>query len=163
MGDLRASLAQAAVDAGLSAERFRPVGHTRWQPLLEDILDRFTESGRRDQHRLWLWNDLKEEAVVWVLRDAVEALDVLPTILPPRQPAWFVGEASGGSKELGSFWVFESDTEAIVAVLAEHSLFEYYVVDHKLRWLVAENHHDALMAVGEPVGSALRVLRDARR
>lgn len=161
LGDMRASLARAARDAGVAVERFRPVGHTRWQPLLGDILDQFTVSGGADQDRLWLWDDLKEQPVVLRLRSAVEALEVLAAVLPARQPVWFVAEAATGTKGVGSFWVYEADTDGVVEVLAEHSLFEYYVVDRKLRWLVAENHHGALMAVGEPVASALRELRDA--
>lgn len=60
-----------------------------------------------------------------------------------------------------TFWgdppeVFASTPAAIAAVFAECHLFEFFVVPKDLSWLVGENHHDYLIAVGEHVASRLR-------
>lgn len=60
-----------------------------------------------------------------------------------------------------TFWgdppeVFSSTPAAIAAVFAECHLFEFFVVPKDLSWLVGENHHDYLIAVGQPVASRLR-------
>lgn len=46
-------------------------------------------------------------------------------------------------------------------VLGEHHLFEYFIVGWHLEWMVGENHHDVLFAVGEPLASKLFAVRDA--
>ena len=87
-----------------------------------------------------------QEPSTFLLEDSVDALEVLRSVLPTNVPVWFVAEDFGRTKERGG----------------EHHLFEYYIVGRKLGWMVAENHHDVLMAVGEPVASRLDALRPAR-
>ncbi|MFT5461076.1 MAG: hypothetical protein ACI9K2_007598 [Myxococcota bacterium] len=160
--DMRDSLVAAALEAGVPVERFHPVRHPRWQAVLGDILDRFTRSGRKDQQRLWLWNDLKDAPATLLLQAPDETLELSRSVLPPNESVWLVAEDSARTKQRGSFWVFATDTEAVTRVLGEHHPFEYTIVGRTLGWMVAENHHDALMAVGEPVASRLDALRRAR-
>jgi hypothetical protein len=47
---------------------------------------------------------------------------------------------------------------AIVRILGDCSFMEYCIVPATLEWLLCENHHGALIAVGEPVASRLRAL-----
>lgn len=162
MTPIRDSLGRAAAAAGVPTERFAAVRHPRWEPLLGDILDRFTRAGRKNPSGAWLWADLKEEPTVFVPREDQEPLRVLRSVLPLEQPVWFVAEDFGRTKRRGSYWVFDTDTEAVGSVLSEHHLFEYYVVGRALDWMVAENHHHAFMAVGEPVASRLEALRKGR-
>ncbi len=142
--------------------RFRPVGHTRWHGLLADIQRRFTRHPYPESGQPWLWDDLKESPSALVLGEPAESLRVLPLVLPERTPAWFLAEDFPSNKGHGAFWLFETDTDALVRVLGEHALFEYAVVGRHLEWLVAENHHNAMFAVGEPVASRLNAARAAR-
>jgi hypothetical protein len=47
---------------------------------------------------------------------------------------------------------------AITNVIAECPSFEYCITPRGLEWLICENHHGVLMALGEPVESRLRAL-----
>jgi hypothetical protein len=47
---------------------------------------------------------------------------------------------------------------AVVGVLGQCPAFEYVIAPLGLEWLVGENHHGVLYAVGEPVASCLRGL-----
>ena len=38
---------------------------------------------------------------------------------------------------------------------------EYYIVDKSLNWIIMENHHDILIAVGEPAETNLSKLKSA--
>ncbi len=153
--DPRTRLLASAAAAGVPPDRFSPVRHPRWQGLVADILDRFTVAGSRDG-RAWLWADLCPEPVVGVtLPDSRASLAVLPQLLPPGERVWFLAEDAAPRKQGAPFWVFDADTEAIPRVLAGHHLFEYYVVDRHLEWIVGENHHSWLFAIGEPVLSRL--------
>lgn len=156
VSDPRTSLMEAASAAGIPPERFQPVGQARWRALLAEILGRFTR--HRDQHP-WLWDDLKEVPSTLALGEPAESLRALPLVLPERTPAWFLAEDFSGGKRHSAFWLFDTDTDALVHVLGEHHLFEYAVVGRHLEWLVAENHHNTLFAVGEPVVSRLEVVR----
>jgi hypothetical protein len=89
------------------------------------------------------------------LGSARESLTVLPAILPHRTPIWFIVEDFAGGKVESAWWVFETDTTSLVEVLGQHHLFEYAIVASDLAWMVAESHHDALVAVGAPVQAAL--------
>ena len=46
-------------------------------------------------------------------------------------------------------------------MLAECYAFEYYLVPTDLAWLVCENNHGVLLAVGEPVRTRLASLSHA--
>jgi hypothetical protein len=163
MADVRASLAPAAAAAGLEPVRFRPVERSRWRGLLGDILDRFTRGGRAGPPRTWLWSDLKVAEVPHLrLVEPSESLRVLPLVISGAPRVWFIAEDFSGQKRHGAFWLFETDAEAVVCVLGEHHLFEYYVVDSHLEWMVGENHHNLLFAVGEPAASRLLAVGAAR-
>jgi hypothetical protein len=102
---------------------------------------------------------VKGEVSSHAFSTAADSLEALPLILPAFSPVWLLAEDFGHRrKALGSFWLFETDTEAAVHVLGEHHLFEYYVVQRHLAWMVAENHHNVLIAVGEPVAARLESL-----
>lgn len=147
---------EAASAADIPPERFQPVGQARWRGLLADILDRFTK--HRDRHP-WIWDDLKVAPSTLALGAPAESLRVLPLVLPERTPVWLLAEDYSGGKRAGAFWLFDTDTDAVVPVLGEHPLFEYAVVGRHLEWLVGENHHNVIFAVGEPVASRLEAAR----
>src|SRR5262249_9104135 len=60
------------------------------------------------------------------------------------EKVWFVAEED----ELPHFPVYETTPAIAQAVIGECYAFESYLVSKDLRWLLCENHHDALMAIG---------------
>lgn len=53
---------------------------------------------------------------------------------------------------------YRGTIRAILAVLRDCPAFEYCIVPTQTDWLLCENHHGVLMAIGEPVESRLRDL-----
>jgi hypothetical protein len=51
--------------------------------------------------------------------------------------------------------VFESTTATIERILGNTHAFEYLICDRHENWLLAEDHHDVLTAVGDPVAANL--------
>ncbi|MGE5184915.1 MAG: DUF6756 family protein [Acidobacteriota bacterium] len=56
--------------------------------------------------------------------------------------------------------VYRGGIEAIVAVLGDSTSYEYLIAPPALDWLVCENHHGVVVAIGEPVETRLRSLTD---
>ena len=80
---------------------------------------------------------------------------LLAHVVPdPDQNVWFIAE----DDQLPSYPVFDATPEAAGQVIGECFGFEYYLIAKDMTWLLCENHHDYLIAVGEPVASRLSQL-----
>lgn len=51
--------------------------------------------------------------------------------------------------------IWEASVRDLQSVVAECSGFEFYVIQQQFRWLICENHHDFLVAVGAEVEGKL--------
>ena len=72
----------------------------------------------------------------------------LVKLLPnPDEPVWFVAEDFVSPE----FSVWEASPRDIQAILGECYAFEYYLIQKQFQWLLCENHHDVLIAVGKEV------------
>ena len=72
----------------------------------------------------------------------------LCSIVPnPEEHVWFVAE----DDELASYPVYEATPAAAQQVIGECYGSEYYLISKDLAWLLCENHHDRLIAVGAVV------------
>jgi hypothetical protein len=58
---------------------------------------------------------------------------------------WFVAE----DEQLPYFPVHETTPAIAQEVIGECYAFEYYPIAKDLSWLLCENHHDVLMALGD--------------
>jgi 3-phosphoshikimate 1-carboxyvinyltransferase len=67
-------------------------------------------------------------------------------IVPPLEPAYLIANLDAGSPEPPL--VYEGATAAILAVLGECRHFEFYLVARDLSWLICQNHHDNIYALG---------------
>lgn len=75
---------------------------------------------------------------------------LIPTICPDQSVFFFVSDDNPPA------WrVYQAKPSDLVRALAECPPFEYVVADPGGEWLLMENHHGMLVAVGEPVTSAL--------
>ncbi len=54
--------------------------------------------------------------------------------------------------------VIEATASDIVAILEECSLCEFCVAPPEFDWMICENHHDNIYAVGSPVRERLAAL-----
>lgn len=131
--------------------KLRLVEPHRFQGILERVIGERTHLGKDAISALWWWEALREPVSFAQVPDPIKTLEQL---LPVGESVWFIAEARG-QKEIGNFWLYEGEAQVICAVLRECPAFEYYVIDKKMKWLVCENHHDLLIASGEPMASSL--------
>jgi hypothetical protein len=82
--------------------------------------------------RAW-WMSLRGQSEVFNSRER-KIKDILPS---HENSYWFIPET-----EADDLPVFDMTSSEIEAVLAECPFFEYYVLDKKNSWLVAESDHD---------------------
>lgn len=143
----------AAAELSLSQNQFSMVSPARWKTLLKDIMIRFT--GSEDIQRLWIWNDLRGDVATL---QSDYGPDRIAAIFEPTIYVWFITEDASRTKQDGNFWVFEGELGAILRVIGNFHYFEYAIVDRRLEWMICENHHDMLIAVGEPAITRLRTL-----
>jgi hypothetical protein len=143
----------AARELDLDGASFRQLLGGRALEVLDRVLDSFTTGGRGERRRHWLWSDLREPSFS---RPGPHDLSVLLALGPPATRVWVIVEDFAATKHGPPFWVFEATLAAAVATLKNHQLLEFYVVSQPLTWLVGENHHEVLFAVGEHAIEALR-------
>ena len=69
----------------------------------------------------------------------------------PDELVWFIAEDFVEPE----FSAWEATPRDIQAVLGECYSFEYYLIQQQFRWLLCENHHDVLIAVGKEMEERL--------
>jgi hypothetical protein len=147
------SILSAARECNVDEASFRQLPGGRAHELLDRVLESFTTRGLGNRNLRCLWEDLSDPHS---FVDGPHDLGVLLTFGPAETPVWLIVEDFGGTKEGTPFWIFEATLAAAVATLKNHHLLEFYVVSRSLTWLVGENHHDVLFAVGEHAVAGLR-------
>lgn len=140
----------AAELLSLSPAEFRQLGPMQWSGVLARIFEEFAITS--DTGVTWLWENLKREGVC--LGTANIRL-ILSQLFPSDTAVWLVVEDWDRTKLKGNYWVFEGKYGSVVAVLGEMHHLEYYIVDRGFGWMVLENHHNILVAVGEPAEAQL--------
>jgi hypothetical protein len=117
--------------------------------LLAAIENRFSRApGKR-----WIWEHLSGDSVSRRFEDD-RAFARLPAVVPDlAEPLLFLP----GSNEPVAH-AYRGTIDAIADVIGECSAFEYLIAPNDLAWLICENHHGVLVAVGEPVATRLRAL-----
>jgi hypothetical protein len=107
-----------------------------------------SERGRR-----WWWEVLSESQPIASLDTSNKELSFLSRICPD-EPVWFLAS----DDERPPWPVYEARPFHIEAVVGESRFFEYAVLGKSYSWLVMENHHNQLIAVGRDVSEALSQL-----
>jgi len=60
------------------------------------------------------------------------------------------------------FWLFEGKVGSIYNIIEELGLYEYYLVSKQYKWLLCENHHEVLYAVGEKMPEKLNKIKQGK-
>lgn len=69
----------------------------------------------------------------------------------PDERVWFIAE----DHPWPEYSVWEGSVRDVQRIIGECFGFEYYLVQQQHRWLLCENHHDYLIAVGHEVEERL--------
>jgi hypothetical protein len=140
-------LRRAAVTLRLPASEIRELHNTEGGEVLAAVLSKFVASG----DRRWWWEDFREIGTSRSFQKS-DGWRFLPRIAPdPKELVWFIAE----DDQLPQYPVFETTPETASALVGECYGFEYYLVAKNLRWLICENHHNVVYAVGEQVEQRL--------
>jgi hypothetical protein len=101
----------------------------------------------------WWWSCFRlEPAAARHIGEASHGYRFITEVVPPDSAAlWLIA----GDCRDRSFVVCEGAVEDICDVIGECFGFEYYLAPKGLDWLLCENHHDVLMAVGDAVRDRL--------
>jgi hypothetical protein len=147
------SILGASRELGLWDVDFQQLPGWRAAELLDRVLDVFTNRGRGDRLKRWIWNDLREPSA-FLQTD----LNLLGRFGSPDDRVWLITEDFGSTKQGPPFWSFEGTLGAVSATLDNHHLLEFVVVSQPLTWLVGQNHHDVWFASGTPAVAVLQGL-----
>ena len=110
-------------------------------------LHHFVSAG--DPH--WWWESFRE-AGASVSFEGGDGWKHLPNISPdPNESVWFIAE----DDQLPRFPVFETTPQVASSILGECYAFEYYLIAKDLSWLICENHHNVIFAIGSTVEQRL--------
>ena len=142
---VHAEILRAVQALGLTPDEFLVLTESNAQEVRARVLAKFVPSG----HRRWWWEDFKGAE-----REVPDGTGwKLPSVIAPDPDArvWFIAE----DEQDRVYPVFETTVAHASSVLGECYAFEYYIVAKDLSWLVCENHHNVVMAVGALVEARL--------
>jgi hypothetical protein len=100
----------------------------------------------------WWWEDFRFPVTSVCFHDGKgweRLIELVPSV---NEKIWFIAGEDGS--RYGP--VYEASTQIIQQVIGECYCFEYYLVAKDWSWLIGENHHDVVFAIGEPVESKLK-------
>jgi len=150
METVRDEIKKATQTLGLSQEEFVPVPEHESMKLYQKLRHKFCDF----PGAYWWWESFRTEHSSLYFENGDGFLKLTEICPDPGENVWFVAE----SITLPLFPVYEGTVEAIQRILGECHAFEYYLVNKDFRWLVCENHHDVVFAVGSPVKERLEQL-----
>lgn len=142
----RAEVERAIRELGLSAELVA-IPDVEAQRIYLEIESRFAD--QRDAR--WIWEQLRGPCVSRLFEDD-RAHERLVHLIPKGSVVFFPGSDSDNT------CAYVGEIDAIVRVLTDCPHFEYCIAPAGLEWLLGENHHGVVYAVGEPLASRLRKL-----
>ena len=93
----------------------------------------------KDRPRTW-WSSLAEKPKIYTFNDNSAYLHINEIAPPTTDDVWFIADDDNEEK-----LVFSIPLSKIQCVIEECRYFEYYIVNKKLEWLLAENDHGDLI------------------
>ena len=115
-------------------------------------LERIAEQFARGTSQRWWW-ECFDAATSVTFRDQMGFARITRIVPDERAQLWFVVE-----DDVDPFLLFEGSARTSQSIIGECFGFEYYLIPKDLTWLLCENHHGRLIAVGQPVQDRLREL-----
>ena len=125
-----------------------PIPPQQGEAIFNEALRIFVDGG----DRRWWWESFKRSPVSHKFAGG-DGWRRLPELVPdPNEPVWFIAEENA----LPFYPVFELTPADASTILGECYGFEFYLMPKNYSWLLCENHHNTVFALGEPVSSRLR-------
>ena len=147
---MRSEISKEIDKLSLDRERFSLVNITQWKNIENKIADSFLQNGISDKNYVLWWEHFKEKNTAFPCDNSLE---ILPQIIPNDEKIYLYIEDFDREAK---FWLYEGYIKEICMILGELYFVEYYLVSKKMEWLVCENHHEVLMAIGEEIERKLK-------
>ena len=147
---LAPKIAEIASRLGLGDDTFRALNEQDANVILQHTQDEFLTQPPRAN---WWWEVFREPQSSIQFQDqrGYERLGQL--ISSHKEKHWFIASRMSG------FLVYEGTIDAIQTIIGECHPIEYYVVSKSYEWLLCENHHNFLIAVGSSMVEQMDNLR----
>ena len=140
--DTAASWVVEAIDTLSLGGQVRRIDEPERSSILARVTDAFLE---RPEVTFWA-SSLKVPSRGW---HTEHGYTYLPQLAPdPRCACWLITGLTDANDDMG---VFECTPGTASALIGECPGFEYAVVDPALKWMVIEDHHDILIAMGDAI------------
>ena len=147
---IKGEISEAVRRLQVPNSEFSEIPESEARRLFAAFLARFT--GGADVR--WWWEMFSGPSSTWSPADG-RGFERLTQIVPdPDELLWFVAE----DDQLEFYPVYEASARVAQKIIGGCYGFEYYLISKDLKWLVCENHHDRLIAVGEEVTGRLSAL-----
>jgi hypothetical protein len=147
--DLGREIRDAVARLAWPASRFRVLHDGEASEVWRSVESRFVVEPRSG----WWWSWFRPEPVsARYIGEASYGYRYITEVAPPNpDPLWLIA----GDCLDRSFAACEGSIEDIRDVIGECYGFEYYIAPKDLSWLLCENHHDVLIAVGDAIRARL--------
>jgi len=138
---------QSAIQAlGFRTERFGRLPTEQAERVYKSALRHFVQKG----DPRWWWEHFSKGISVQFIDDT--GWQSITQIVPDAdEPVWFIVEDFVPPE----YSVWNASSQDIQSVIAECPFFEFYIIQKDFRWLVCENHHGVVFAVGNEVEERL--------
>lgn len=139
-GEIKDEIQNAISKLNLTVSDIRLLDKTQGENIFNECVSYFLNSG----DRRWWWEDFKFPAFSVTGLD--NPLNYLDKIIPLTDGnVWLIVEDNNAP----FYPVYDCNPRVIKNIIFECFSFEYYIVDKNKEWLLCENHHNRLIAVGD--------------
>ena len=140
----RADIEESRKKLDISNQEFRELNLKKWSIIEKNIENKFLCKRKAGLKSTWLWEDIKTEVfVIACEHDPYAKLDFLA-----KKDELFYFFVNETINEATKYWYYEGNIKAIINIIGNTGLNEYYLVSKKYDWLLCVNHHDIVIGAG---------------
>jgi len=145
MGDVKDEIQAAMQHLELDKSKIQLLDDDNGERVFKECINHFLNSG----DRRWWWEDFKFPS--FSVTGVDSPFTLIEKIIPLKEGnVWLIVE----DDEERFYPVYDCDPTIIPEIISECFAFEYYIIDKNKEWLLCENHHNRLIAIGDKLLSS---------
>lgn len=156
MGDTENGLKQSMDEdrhlLELIEKRLRQINYAKQR----DVVDRLKQFLGLKHYGLWQWEELNRAYTSIQCKDSQSLPRLSQIVTNPQEPVWFLFDLMF----LSGYPVYEGTIVEIEEITKERNNLRCYIIAKDFSWLVAKNHRNEVIAIGEDVERNLNQLRN---
>ncbi|MCF1715979.1 hypothetical protein L0U88_15165 [Flavihumibacter sp. RY-1] len=140
MGEVKDEIQNAINKLRLDESSIRLLDTASGKKIFDECIKYFVQSG----DRRWWWENFKLPSYSVIGLDY--PFTYIDSIIPLYDGnVWLIAE----DDQEPFYPVYDCDPKVIKDIIGECFSFEYYIIDKEKEWLLCENHHNVLIAIGD--------------